>query len=854
MSYQDELHRLKSEKRNFDSIRNLSFKRCPYISTEEDKALYDSIERGQKILETEEQVDKYMQAFGKKHYVKFVTLFDKIPMNILNETFDLVDWGCGQGLGIIALADFCRKIPGRDIESKVRQITLIEPSRIALSRAIINARACFPESTVLPVHKKFEELSDSDFSGVATLPRIHIFSNVLDMDCFRDRDLLLKFADKVKKGAFGFDEYFICVSPTHNKVIATINQFIRHIAHPDHFDVYPILEPVEQIFTKESDGADVKMTARVDRIRNKRVLNLMKSINNKGLLDEMNLRRDSTNGQRSLVELVAKQCDDTNHFVLFRPNLMGDTPDMIILKPEHKALVIQVCDLRENVIKVADYVESIKHNLYGLHAQHLMAQKLHDRRAYGAVRTVLFFPNIRSEDIAEIRQVLTDADAQKYQYVTCLCPESHILFSYSNFMDADVYGELVNLLRPAASRHNTCNISLDKYQREMAVSEYFCKKKISGVVGSGKTTVLVARAISAFKRTHKQVLILTYNITLRNYIEHIIFSQFGPFTRNQFYVVNFHEFLSAEIRFAIATNGLNSSFKQIGYEDENSLVKFEQEKDKFRKYNSIFIDEVQDYLHIWLKVICNIFGTDDGEYVLFGDEKQNIYRRSLDEKKIRTNVPGVFSRLKSSHRSNEDILRCVALFQKNIMSKKYDVDEEMSDPEFYLISRSGFIRYEAIGRRDARKVIDLITKCIHERQAIPYSEITVVGCSIPFLQECEKEYKEQTNLRTERMFESQDEVQLVSDEFELKALQRSKKLHFNGFADVIKFSTVHSYKGWESDTIVELVEPNEHDDESDTDCELIYTGFTRAKRNLFVINCGNTTYEKELCDIFDHRD
>jgi superfamily I DNA/RNA helicase len=84
-------------------------------------------------------------------------------------------------------------------------------------------------------------------------------------------------------------------------------------------------------------------------------------------------------------------------------------------------------------------------------------------------------------------------------------------------------------------------------------------------------------------------------------------------------------------------------------------------------------------------------------------------------------------------------------------------------------------------------------------------------------------------------------------------LQRSRKLHFNGLADVIKFSTVHSYKGWESDTIVELVEPNSQDEEKDTVCELIYTGFTRAKRNLFVINCGNMTYEQELCSIFNNR-
>lgn len=853
MSYQDEIRQLRSEKINFDSIRNLSFRRCPNLYSEHDKTLYDSIERGQKILTTEEQVDKYMQAFGKKHYLKFVTLFSKIPPSVFNGAFDLIDWGCGQGLGVIALADICRKTLDREIESKVRQITLIEPSKIALQRAIINTRYCFPESLVIPINKTFQELSDSDFSGVATLPRIHLFSNVLDMDCFVDNDLLISFANKVKKGAFGFDEYFICVSPTHNRVLITINKFIEQIADPDHFNVYPVLKPVEAVFTKETDGADVKMTARVDQIRNKRVVALMESICNRKLLEEMNLRRHSTNGQRCLVELVAKQCDDKNHVVLFRPNLMGDTPDMLILKPGHKALLIKVCESPENAIAAADYIESVKTNLYGLHAQHLMAKQLHDPGVYGAVSTCLFFPNLEAKDMPLQKQRLNDAHPQRYRFITCLCHDSKISFSGSKYMDADVYTELSNLLHPAAQHHKQYNIILDKYQRELAVSEYSCKKKISGVVGSGKTTVLVARAISAFRRTHKRVLILTYNITLRNYIEQIILNQFGPFTRNQFYVVNFHEFLSSEIKFAIATNGLDPSFKQILYDEEKSLVAFENAKEKFRKFDSIFIDEVQDYQYVWLKIVGNTFLADAGEYVLFGDEKQNIYRRSLDDKKVRTNVPGAFSKLKSSHRSNEDILKCVALFQKKIMSNKYDIDEDITDPEFSLTSRSGVIRYGNVGRLDVSKVVKLITTSIHERHAIPYSEITVVGCSVPFLQACENEYKKKTGLQTERMFESQEESIALTDEFALMALQRSLKLHFNGSADVIKFSTVHSYKGWESDTIVELVEPNAHDDETDTCCELIYTGFTRAKRNLFVINCGNSTYEQELCSIFNSK-
>ena len=54
-------------------------------------------------------------------------------------------------------------------------------------------------------------------------------------------------------------------------------------------------------------------------------------------------------------------------------------------------------------------------------------------------------------------------------------------------------------------------------QRKLSESS-MTQQKISGVAGSGKTQVLAFRAINALKRTGGDVLILTYNITLANYL------------------------------------------------------------------------------------------------------------------------------------------------------------------------------------------------------------------------------------------------------------------------------------------------------------------------------------------------
>lgn len=58
----------------------------------------------------------------------------------------------------------------------------------------------------------------------------------------------------------------------------------------------------------------------------------------------------------------------------------------------------------------------------------------------------------------------------------------------------------------------------------------------------------------------------------------------------------------------------------------------------------------------------------------------------------------------------------------------------------------------------------------------------------------------------------------------------------------MKLSTVHSFKGWEVHTAIVIIEPEDDQTEFET-AELIYTGFTRARVNLLIVNIGNTNYD-----------
>ena len=71
-------------------------------------------------------------------------------------------------------------------------------------------------------------------------------------------------------------------------------------------------------------------------------------------------------------------------------------------------------------------------------------------------------------------------------------------------------------------------------------------------------------------------------------------------------------------------------------------------------------------------------------------------------------------------------------------------------------------------------------------------------------------------------------------ELSKKKLDQLKKYAFQMNSGLLKFATVHSFKGMESKTVFYILDPN------DTE-ELVYTAITRAKENLIIYALGNET-------------
>src|SRR5690606_9506998 len=69
-------------------------------------SIFNSLQRGVKILESESQLFAYMYSLGDMHNKKLLSAFETLPSKFYENEINLIDWGCGQGIASISFFDF----------------------------------------------------------------------------------------------------------------------------------------------------------------------------------------------------------------------------------------------------------------------------------------------------------------------------------------------------------------------------------------------------------------------------------------------------------------------------------------------------------------------------------------------------------------------------------------------------------------------------------------------------------------------------------------------------------------------------------------------------------------------------
>ncbi len=179
------------------------------------------------VARDEDDINVYVVKVAAKHKPKFKwlydNLFDKFPQIFQNE-IDLVVWGCGCGLDLLALYDRAMKQNNPQLWLTVRSITLLDKSESALQRAKEIAEMLFP------LAKGKIVICMCDFTSQAQIkvriplsflytPRIHLVSNLIDL---LSEEQLTRFVQSQKRicarsmyGQCGFNDIFVTFSPEY---------------------------------------------------------------------------------------------------------------------------------------------------------------------------------------------------------------------------------------------------------------------------------------------------------------------------------------------------------------------------------------------------------------------------------------------------------------------------------------------------------------------------------------------------------------------------------------------------------------------------------------------------------------
>lgn len=498
--------------------------------------------------------------------------------------------------------------------------------------------------------------------------------------------------------------------------------------------------------------------------------------------------------------------------------------------------------------------EAIK-KLYQPHLERLHQASLETARRFKS-QEIDFAAYEVSREWIEIGKHRFERDMSLSIYKDKLNKIAFPITATESVFDESVYSEIKRLLNPpfhyASEGKPPCYS--DK-QRRLIESAAGVHAKICGLAGSGKTVVLAGRAVNAHKRHGGKVLILTFNITLSSYIHDKISAVREDFSWSAFDISNYHRFI---------TNALNNSSidfeipKELQYDGDSpvdarrvatardqyleqtyysNLNLFKGEEIK-TTYDTILIDEIQDYKPEWIKIIRSYFLNEDGEMLLFGDEKQNIYKRALDNERRSKVVEGFGSWVKLSktfrYTNQSPILPLVDSFQKNFLLKNYELD---SDESFQLSLNSvGLHAYYTFNRNNLNKIANQIIEIAKANSFHP-NDISIISSQETILQQLDHVLRTSENHkeRTLCAFPSYEVTQHPKYSKKYQEISTSKKKRFNLNSGVMKLSSTHSFKGFESPLIFLLVNNNDS-------AEMVFTGLTRSKENLVVYLEANSPY------------
>lgn len=434
---------------------------------------------------------------------------------------------------------------------------------------------------------------------------------------------------------------------------------------------------------------------------------------------------------------------------------------------------------------------------------------------------------------------------------------------------------------------------IEKEYKPLTQPKYPEYINFTGPAGSGKTVFLIYKALFAIEKENKEVLILYFNISMKNYLDQLIssISKNLYFYNTNLMLINnyytFHSFIFSLVKGFYNQIDWLEYFKVLVYEkvidinkvlnNTNYIVKEEESLDEVfnnieldpdskvdiiiayikdnpyiaekKKFKTILIDEVQDLKSSWVEFIKDYILCENGSLSTFGDYNQDIYKKDNTKKQLNGIV---FTKNTVRRYQNKNILDLLKLYNTFYFNNSKEV---LSDDFISSISPVAIatLNYDNETLQHIC-VYQLIEVLLYVKNKLNYNDITVLCSQIDILRlleyelgdgfkvlttfETQEEYKQiESSVFTPKELEEIKPIEKWKDDRFKEELEKIRNVYKNNFKvnyGSIKLSTIHSFKGLDSHAVILVILPGVFDK------ELIYVGLTRAREFLYIISYNSS--------------
>lgn len=548
-----------------------------------------------------------------------------------------------------------------------------------------------------------------------------------------------------------------------------------------------------------------------------------------------------TEGETALLTFLRSELDN-DWTVYVQPFLNGDEPDLIALNPKAGVIVFEVKDYMEGAYSVTkggwqvhsasgthriaspvDQINRYRNNIIGLYCPEIGEGVDQDQRNLAVIRLALYFHRMTGNSARNLCRnahpnlIILGSEDLRSGVLRKTCRE--IRTGESRIMRLQWAESLSAWLNPPTHLESHGRLELTSQQRRHA-QPADGRRRLRGVAGSGKSIVLAHRAAARAARKER-VLVLTFNITLANYVRDLMHRAMS-YPHDLAIITHFHEFCRLALDKADYPVPCHDDPQR--YFDtilpgavEDALRSGVPESLRF---DGIYIDEGQDFRRNWFELCAQFLRTENSEILLVADYAQNVYERESNwtEDMRGLGFRGPWGQLNESHRLPRRIRETAWEFAR---ANGLDTEQLLAPDAQQELLNPDLVWHDERDVENACRMVLRLYRYLHiERQVHP-QDIAILLPSHA-IGDIIVTYLRRQGEHPNHVFQSQEGNH-----------RKNKKTFWMGSRGV-KMCTVHSFKGWESRFVITLL--------ADTTFEnvgaerLFYVALTRCREGAFFIN------------------